>query len=965
MTDLLDTLQHDLQQLQGEHYLDPLTRQIYATDASHYQQTPQCVVIPKNREDILSALHIAHAHQLPVTARGGGTSLSGQTFGPGMVIDTTKYCNRILEINHDAHYARVEPGVIRDELNRKLSEHGLHFAPDPATGSRASIGGMIGNNTSGTRSIVYGKTIDHVLGCTVALYDGTVIECTDLNRDEWIQKSHEDKRGSHLYKGIADLVQKHAHKINQVFPRVLRRVSGYNLDEFVDGAGYIGSIGPRGDRSLPNRSWNMSNLIVGSEGTLGFLLDATVRLTPLPHATSLCIVHYDDGIEALRSTPVINSFNPSAVELLDDIVLDEARINPATKELSHFIEGSPKAILIVEFFGDTTDEALQSAQALAAKLAQQGCGYAWPICTDPLSQQQVWDVRKLGLGLISNTPGPCKGQAFVEDACVPVEHLAGYIEKLQTKCDQRDVKHSMYAHASVGVIHFRPMLDLHLAEDRQKMSEIADFSFKECTKLGGTVAGEHGDGIVRGQFIEQAFGSDLYQAFKDLKKIFDPDNRLNPGKLIDPPGLTDSHYLRYGDHYHTSTYSSTFQFADQVDMQLAVEQCNGVGACRKRDVGTMCPSYMATGDEAHSTRGRANALRMALSGQLGVPAFEALASDELHDVLSLCLSCKACASECPNGVDMAKLKSEALHARHSDIGIPLSAHLIGAVPDIVRNHPFLLRFHDWLQKIPGIPKVFEAVVGFDARRPLPNWSRRSLADLYQAQPSSSSRRVGLFVDTYTGYMEPKLGLLTIQLLKKAGWHVDLLHAGCCQRTRISQGLLDQAQEHGLHTLAKLDAYADQETKIIILEPSCASSLTHDLPDLVSDPALARRVSQRVISIENFIHHHDIPVRSRYEKISMHTHCHQRSVGNCSGLQNTVHADIESIQAGCCGMAGAFGYQHYDLSMQVAEDRFFPAIRQASHDGRRVIANGISCRHQIKDGLDIQALHWIETVEYAD
>ena len=968
------TLADSLSQLAGEYYLDDVTRSIYATDASHYQQIPQCVVIPKHRDDILAALAIAKEHNMPITARGGGTSLSGQTFGPGMVIDTSKYCNRVLSIDPEAQTAVVEPGVIRDQLNASLAEHGLHFAPDPATGSRASIGGMIGNNTSGTRSIVYGKTIDHVLGCTVALTDGTILTCTDHDRLSWQQIAQQDDREGAIYSAIDTLIDKHVNHIRDRYPRVLRRVSGYNLDEFVNGAGYIGSIGPRGDRDDCQRPWNLSNLIVGSEGTLGFLLDATIRLTPSPQATCLCIVHFDDDLAALRAAPLINGFQPSAVELLDKIVLDEARVNPATKDMATFIEGDPAAILIVEFFGNTAADCHEKAQACAAKLAQSGCGYAWPIQNETSKQKDIWDVRKLGLGLISNTPGPCKGQAFVEDACVPVEDLADYIGGLQEACNTRNVAHSMYAHASVGVIHFRPMLDLHQADDRQKMAEIAEYSFTECTKRGGTVAGEHGDGIVRGQFIERAFGPELYQAFKDLKNIFDPDGLFNPGKLIDSPSLIDSSLLRYGDHYQSSSYQSAFHFHEQQGLQLAVEQCNGVGACRKLNAGTMCPSFMALGDEAHSTRGRANALRMALSGQLKSSGDEALASDALHEILDLCLSCKACASECPNGVDMAKLKAEALHCRNTSKGTPLSARLIGMLPDIARRFPLALRLYNVALGLPGGTSVLQKLSGTDSRRPLPKWSNRSLRQLTRNRSSSqqasssnhnNSKRVGLFVDTYTGHMAPHIGQRAIQLLEQAGWHVDVLHAGCCQRPRLSQGLLSEASTHGLRTLQNLNAYADAHTDIIVLEPSCASSLSHDLVDLVEDRACAQRVADRILSIENFFNKHDIRVRSTQANLSIHTHCHQNAVGNTAGMTEIDDCTIDASGLGCCGMAGAFGYQHYDVSMKVAEDRFLPAMRKAQKNGNTIVTNGISCRHQLHDSIGVDAKHWVEVVELID
>ncbi|MBB6428329.1 FAD-binding and (Fe-S)-binding domain-containing protein [Algisphaera agarilytica] len=977
--------------VRGEVYSDPATRGLYATDASHYQQQPRVVAVPRDEADVVTALKIAHEHRVPTTARGGGTALSGQSFGPGMVIDCSKFMNQVLEINAEEGWARVQPGVVRDQLNAELKPLGLHFAPDPATSSRATVGGMIGNNSSGTRSMVYGKTIDHTLSCRVALADGTVLECGPMDDEAWQRRAAGgdgvDPREAEVYRGVRDLVNRHQDAITAKFPRVMRRVSGYNLDEFVDGAGYCGPIGPRADAIAPDahRTWNLSNLIVGSEGTLGVLLEAKLRLTPLPHATAVCVVHFDDDLASLAAVPTINTHNPSAVELLDRSVLREAKVNPATKDMATWIKGDPAAVLLTEFFGDTPEDVATKARTFADAMRNQKVGYAHPLLLEHSQQHDAWETRKLGLGLISNVKGPVKGQAFVEDACVPVEVLPEYIGGLQAKCCELGIGYSMYAHASVGVIHFRPAIDLHRDDHREAMQQIAEYAFTQVQKHGGVFAGEHGDGIVRGGFIPRTFGPELYDAFVRLKTLFDPRHLMNPGKIIDSPSMTDPKLLRYGSQYRVAEVSSQFHYRDQGGFRLAVEQCNGVGACRKLGSGTMCPSYMATRDEKDTTRGRANALRLAMSGQMGGDTADddseltvqamttALGGDAVHEVLDLCLSCKACKSECPNAVDMAKLKAEATQMRHNQHGIPLGAKLIGRMPDASR---FMFGPFAWigktLDRLPPYRVLFEKLTGIDRRRPLPAFASLHLHSLLKQrpaqEPAAGAKTVVLFNDTYTNTMEPHLGLAAIDLLEGCGYRVVLANAGCCQRPRLSKGLLKEAKILGQHTLRNLDVYAQQGWPIVCLEPSCASALKDDLPDLIEDEALGRRVAEYVTMIDVFLQAEGVQLRSKYPDVLLHGHCHQKALFGTKAIRQLADAmpntTCEEVDAGCCGMAGSFGYEHHDLSEQIGEDRLFPAVRDAVAQGKTVVACGISCRHQLHDFLDVEAKHWVETVEPA-
>jgi len=977
----------DLQQaLRGESFVDAATRGIYATDASHYQITPSAVSVPMDEADVVAAIKVARKHNLPVTARGGGTSLSGQTFGPGLVLDMSKHMDQVLEVNEAEQWARVQPGVVRDRLNQQLKPMGLHFAPDPATGNRATVGGMIGNNTSGTRSIVFGKTIDHVLSCKVALADGSVIECEPMSDDQWQTKCAEGEHAS-LYRGVRDLVLQFQDEIRERYPKVMRRVAGYNLDEFVDGSGYTGSIGPRTEINSGRRPWSMHNLIVGSEGTLGVLLEAKIRLTPNPPATTLCVVHFDDIIASLAAVDPMLEHGPSTIELLDHTVLAEAKINPATKPYATFIEGEPKAVQIVEFIGQTQDEASAKADAFANTMRERGLGFAHVIRTDAKGQSDIWTTRKLGLGLISNVKGARKGQAFAEDACVPTAKLANYIGFMMQQCEQRGVPYSMYAHASVGVIHFRPVVDLHDPQDVTNMREIAEAGFEKVMSYGGVWSGEHGDGMLRGEFLEQQYGSMLYSAFRQLKGLFDPDNLMNPGKIVDALPMDSN--LRYGQpgYQQALTQLNThYHYRDQGGFALAVEQCNGVGACRKVGEGIMCPSYMATRNEHETTRARANILRLAMSGQLGSDPMEALASEDVHSVLELCLSCKACKSECPNSVDMAKLKSDALQAKHDKHGLPFGYRLMGDTPEAARKLAGpLASVVNAVQSTSLFKSLLEKLMGIDKRRPLPQMATKPLRSRLGAVSRNGSSTtndvaskgtVVLFDDTYANYFEPEVGVAAIELLRDAGFETILANAkekvGCCQRPRLSKGMVKVAKRDGAKTLANLDQLgkanpsdAHGSLPIVCLEPSCASSLKDDLPDLIDDESLGQRVAERVIMIDEFLQQQGVELTSTVGDTLFHGHCHQRSAFPDSPVAaraalNHEHQCSDS-GAGCCGMAGSFGYEHYDVSKAVGEERLFPEIDKAKAESKTVVASGFSCRHQIHDFCDVQAKHWVQCV----
>lgn len=951
-------LERDLRDaLRGDVSFDTLTRGLHSTDASHYQIMPACVVWPADADDAATAVRIAGEHRCPITPRGGATSLSGQTTWTGMVLDMSRYMDQLIELDVKEQWARVQPGMIRDQLNKQAAPHKLHFAPDPATGDRATVGGMIGNNTSGTHSIVHGKTVDHVIEVTVALSDGTVLTLGPEHRAQSDNTVAGNNRNAEIHQQFKQIIDANRDEIARRFPQVMRRVSGYNLDHFL--------------HEINEKPWNLAQLIVGSEGTLAALLEAKVKLTPLPGATSVVVVHFADLIASLEAVAPILEHGPAAVEILDRVILDEAKRNRATARLAgDFLEGSPESVLIVEFFADTADEAARKAQHLADDLAKREIGYARPIRTEPTRQKHVWDLRKLALGLASNVPGPRKRQAFVEDACVPVEVLPEYIANVLAFSKQRDAPVSLYGHASVGVIHVEPMLDMHLPEEREKMRAISEHVFELVCQHNGSWSGEHGDGIVRGEYLERFFGPQIYQAFRDVKTLFDPAHLMNPGKIVDTPSMTDN--LRYGENYRVAEIKSQFHYRDQGGFQLAVEQCNGVGACRKLNSGTMCPSYMATRDEEHSTRGRANALRLAMTNQVKLN-HEALTSDRLHQTLDLCLSCKACKSECPNSVDMSRLKGDFLHMYHQRHGTPLATRMIGDMPRVARwaAGP-IAPLVNAVQRSGLFKRFLERIGAVDRRRDLPAFTRRPLRSWFRRRPRATNGTRGcvvLFGDTFASYFEPHVGRAAVELLEACGYEVILANAGCCQRTRLSSGLLDDAKKHGTRTMTQLDRYAQEGLPILALEPSCASALSDDLPDLLDDAELGQRVAQQIKMIDVFLAEEldagrldDLTFTADTSHILLHGHCHQKALYGTEAMTRVLERieglSVTEIDAGCCGMAGAFGYAKYDLSMKVGEDRLFPAIR-ARDERATSVACGFSCRHQIHDACGVTPRHWVE------
>ena len=939
--------------VRGDVSFDPYLLGIYATDASHYQIMPKGLVVPRDRADVEAVVRIAQRYTLTLLPRGGGTSLGGQAVGDALVVDFSKYMNRILELNVAERWVRVEPGIVRDELNAVLAEHGLHFAPDPATTSRANIGGMIANDSSGMRSILYGKTVDHVLSLDVLLADGTAMPLEALDAEAWNIRAQSGGREGEIYSGVARIVAANREEIRTRYPKVKRRVGGYHLDEFDD-----------------DGCWNLARLVTGSEGTLAVICEAKLNLEPLPAATALCVAHFADLMEALRAVEPVVARGPSAVEILDGVVLSMAKNNRLSAPICGFIEGEPAAVLIIEFFGQSAEDVEQKARDMGRSLREAGYGYAYPVMLDKQAQADVWTVRKNGLGLMQDVKGPRQPTAFIEDAAVPLSVLPEYIDRVLAICKRHGVAASMYAHASVGVIHVRPLLDLHQQADIDLMKTISRETFDLVCEYGGSWSSEHGDGLVRSAYNEEFFGPALYEAFKSIKRLFDPEHRLNPGKIVDGPPLDAD--LRYGPAYAGSAFKSYYHYRDDGGILAAIERCTGVGQCRKTATGVMCPSYMATRDEAHSTRGRANALRLAMTNQLGP---DAMTSDALFALMDLCLSCKACKSECPSNVDMARLKSEVLQHHHDRHGPTLRDRMVAGSRRMAEwfSGPLAPLVNAMMGARP-VRALLEKTAGFSRHRPLPPYARRSLKTLLRARQAraAAQRQVVLFADTYLSFYEPGVGISAIELLESCGYEVIVAHAGCCQRPRISHGFLKLAKRDGLKTLQNLDQYARKGLPIVVCEPSCASALTDDLPDLIEDEALGQRIRDHVTMIDVFLAEEleagrlDSGFRSPVSSVMIHGHCHQKSLYGTRAMKALLSRvpglSVREIDTGCCGMAGSFGYEkeHAELSERIAEDRLLPALRDAE-EGTAVVACGFSCRHQIQLLGERRAVHWVEVL----
>lgn len=931
-------LQSELaRQIEGEVRFDTISRALYSTDASVYMIRPLGVAIPRHREDVIRIVQICGRMRCPLTMRGGGTSQAGQAIGEGLQVDISKYFNRVLEVNAEERWARVEPGVVLDELNAQLAPLGLRFAPDISTASRATIGGMMANNSAGARSVLYGKTIDHVLEQTVVLADGSIAEFRERRRED-VPKGDANMEGR-AYQTVLRLAAEHADEIDRRYPKVLRRVGGYNLNEFVDHAAPV----------------NMAKMMVGSEGTLGVVLEAKLRLVPLPKAKAVMVIEFADLLEALSAAPVIVSHGPSAVEVMDKSILDNTRQNANLDGIrKSFIQGDPAATLCVEFYGDKKEDLPPRLAALEQDLRERKLGYRYHTDTDPVTQARIWSLREAALGLSMAMKEDAKSISFVEDTAVAPEKLSEYIGRFLTIVHEHGTTAGVYAHASVGCLHVRPVVNMKTEEGVAKFESLAKAVANLVLEFGGALSGEHGDGLVRGPFMRQMFGDTLYEAFREIKRTFDPHGIFNPGKIVDSPPMTSN--LRFGAGYQTPKPITFFDYSEFGGFGGAVEMCSGVGACRKKLSGTMCPSYMATRDEKDSTRGRANTLRLAMTGKLGESG---LGDQGVYDVLDLCLECRACKAECPVGVDVARFKSEFLAHYWTRHGTPLRARALGGVAQASEWGSRFAPISNW------VSNSVAGIIGIDKRRKLPAWKRKTFAHwAAQHQVTSASRpAVILFNDTFTNHYDPEIGVAAVEVLERGGCSVNIVRPGCCGRPLISQGLLEAARAQAAKIVDGLWPAANRGGKILFLEPSCLSALKDDVPSLLrgEQQAKARTIAAACMLFEEFAAGLDLKLQAGPKRILLHGHCHQKSLGlldaSKSLLSRIPGATVVDLDAGCCGMAGSFGYtrEHYDVSVAIANRKLLPAVK-AMQPGDVLAAPGTSCRHQVADLSGVVAKH---------
>jgi FAD/FMN-containing dehydrogenase/Fe-S oxidoreductase len=927
--------------VQGEVRFDKVSRALYSTDASVYQIEPLGVLIPQSQADIVEAVRICHEFRCPVTMRGGGTSQAGQAIGDGLQIDISKYVNRLVEVNPEERWARVEPGIVLDELNAQLKQYNLRFAPDITTASRATLGGMIANNSSGARSVLYGKTIDHVLELKVALSDASVVQFGEVDGPGLMRKCSGESLEADCYRTVRRLAIQHAEEVDRRYPKIMRRVGGYNLDEFVS----------------PARPFNMAKMIVGSEGTLGIVLEAKVALVPLPKHKSVLTVEFATVLDALGATPIILRHRPSAVEVMDKFILDHTSQNPALElTKKSFLHGDPGGLLCVEFYDDRAEALRPRMEAVEADLKgiATHCHYAM----DLPAQQRVWGVREAALGLSTAMKGDAKSISFVEDTAVAPEKLRGFIDRFLGIIRKHDTVAGIYAHASVGCLHVRPVVNMKTEQGVRKFESIANEVADLVLEFDGSLSAEHGDGLVRSPFMRKMFGPVLYEAFRTIKRTFDPQGILNPGKIVDAPPVTSN--LRFGAGYQTPNPPTWFDYSGYGGMGGAVEMCSGVGACRKKLEGTMCPSFMATRDEMHSTRGRANVLRLAMAGRLGEAG---LGGKGVKQVLDLCLECRACKSECPVGVDMARFKSEFLADYWKRHGVSLRARALGHVHGMAQVATRFAPLANAIAQSALGRWLNERILGVDARRKPPSWATRTLD---QSVASAPDPDVYLFKDTFTNFYHPEVGTAAIALLNSLNLGVALAPNVCCGRPLISQGLLEEARQCAARNVERLLPAARRQLPIVFCEPSCLSAVKEDLPDLLRGDAKqqALAIARQCVSLEEYLetrHPGKLQLRAGPKRVLLHGHCHQKSMGLLAPakalLGRIPGAEVIDLDAGCCGMAGSFGYakEHFEVSRLIAERKLLPAVRGMAN-GDVLAAAGVSCRHQVHDLANREAIH---------
>jgi len=937
---------------------------LYATDASAYREMPLGVAIPETEEDLEKIIRFADQQSIPLIPRTAGTSLAGQVVGKALVVDVSKFFNRILEVNKAESYVWVEPGVVRDVLNVELKKHGLFFGPETSTANRAMIGGMVGNNSCGSNSVVYGSTRDHVLEIEGYLSDGTFVHFKEEDPFETVKAIDEGSRLHGIYKKTLAALSdpKHQKNITEEFPKpsIDRRNTGYAVDMLLHTKAFESTEAP----------FNFCALLAGSEGTLCFATRIKLHVNPLPPAhLGLVCGHFNTIDEALRANLIALQFNPSASELMDHYILECTKANPEQRMNRFFVEGDPGAILVVELRSDSAEDLAAQAQACEAAMRAAGLGYHFPFVTGG-DVKKVWDLRKAGLGLLSNLPGDEKAVAVIEDTAVDVNDLPAFIAEFNEILQANNLYCVHYAHAGSGELHLRPIINLKTKEGHGQFRHIAEEIARLVKKYKGSLSGEHGDGRLRGEFIPWMVGEENYQLMRELKSWWDPKGIFNPNKIVDTPPMDT--FLRYEAGQQTPEFKTAFRFKDQDVLQHA-EQCNGSGDCRKTPVsgGTMCPSFMATRNEKETTRARANILREFLTRSEQPNRF---AHEEIKEVMDLCLACKGCKAECPSNVDVAKLKMEFLYQYQKEKGLPLRSWLVGnfaKLSNIASNVPFLYNF---VMGTPAIRRISNALVGFHPDRTMPLIAKQTLWSWLKSRTSPvQAKSLYLFVDEFTNFNDAEIGRTAVLLLERLGYEVKTIPHPISGRAYLSKGMLDEARVLAMQNVRLWSSLISENTPLVGIEPSAILTFRDEYPDLVSEEWVekAQVLAKNTLLLEEFIAREADAKRitsasfsSEKKLMKLHGHCQQKAISSLVAAKKALslpeNFEVQLIPSGCCGMAGSFGYEkeHYDLSMQIGELVLFPTVRSQPEEVD-IVASGTSCRHQIHDGTKRHAKHAAE------
>lgn len=924
--------------LDGEVCFDKFSRILYSTDASNYQIEPIGIVIPKSIEDVFKTVEIARKYSIPILPRGSGTSLAGQAVGEALVIDFSKYLNKLLSVDTEGKTARVQPGIYIDTLNQELKPVGLMFGPDPATAKIATVGGVVNNNATGAHSILYGMAGDNLVSARVILSDGASLELAAFEEETVLNKSLKRDTEGRLYKSILEIRSKYSSAIRSEFPRHWRRASGYSLPYLLDSP------------------LNLAKLLASSEGTLAIATELTLKLVTRPRYTGLAILQFEDLIASMEAVPTILDKNPSAIELIDRMLIELTREHKGYKPLLSFLEGNPSSILIVEFYGDNEEDIKKKTKDLSDYLKQKKIRCSVNYAISPESQLRVWAVRKAGLGLLMSKRDDFKPIPCIEDVSVPVDNLSKYVQDILSIIDRLGTRAGFYGHASAGCLHVRPLINLKTSKGIAIMKELTEEACSLAMKYGGVMSGEHGDGLQRSYLNKRLFGPTLYQAMLELKSAFDPMNLFNPDKVVgsSPPDKN----LRYGEEYKTIDIPTYLDWSSDKGFARAVEMCNGQGICRKLNEEIMCPSYMATRDERDTTRARANALRAVLSGRL---KREELTSKDIYNIFELCILCKGCKKECPSRVDVAKMKIEFLAHYNRAHGISTRDYIFGHIHKISQIASYAPRLFNVIKET-AFSKHILSTLGIHPNRSLPYVAKPTFTEWFYKTRSKKTlderKEVVYFHDTWTTFYYPEIGRATVELLEAAGFRVIIVpKRACCGRPLLSKGMVESARLCARKNVKLLSPYIRKGIPVIGTEPSCILTFRDEYLDLIPDDEEAKLLAKNSFLLEEFLlqlketNSLDIRWKNNERKVFFHAHCHQRSLAGSIPSLEILHLAgcvVTESKAGCCGMAGSFGYEkeHYGVSSKIGEDRLFPSIRNLSDDAT-VVVTGVSCRQQIE------------------